>query len=110
MIYRINVSGKEKTFHADLLKRYITRDAVSDEALMDEGYVSAVNLAVAEDDDEGSSYDGCGCEALPGFCGWSSKETVKNLKLGDKMSRQERRQSEKLAGSFFSLFSVTCLI
>ncbi|GFN94750.1 Zinc finger protein [Plakobranchus ocellatus] len=38
--YRINVNGEEKTFQANLLKRYITRDAASDETPTSDGSVS----------------------------------------------------------------------
>ncbi|GFN99621.1 Zinc finger protein [Plakobranchus ocellatus] len=63
--YRINVNGKEKTFHSNLLKRYITRDTSRDGTPTADGSVSAASRVVAEDDDEESSCDDCGCEVLP---------------------------------------------
>ncbi|GFO50420.1 hypothetical protein PoB_007692500 [Plakobranchus ocellatus] len=44
--YGINMNRKEKSFNASLLKRSTMRDAVSDEAQMCDGSVSAASLAV----------------------------------------------------------------
>ncbi|GFO06238.1 transcriptional enhancer factor tef-1 [Plakobranchus ocellatus] len=41
---RINVNGKEKTYHANLLKRFITRYTASDETPMVDGSVPAASL------------------------------------------------------------------
>ncbi|GFN90448.1 Zinc finger protein [Plakobranchus ocellatus] len=101
--YRINVNEKEKTFHANLLKSYITRDTASDETSTGDNSVQAVSLAVVED--EGSGWDECGCVALPEFGGWSSKETVKDLNFGDYLSAEQRRELEELAGCFLFIFS-----
>ncbi|GFO36825.1 Zinc finger protein [Plakobranchus ocellatus] len=63
--YHRNMSGKEKTVHANLLKSYITRDTARDETPTGNCCVPAASLAVVEDDNEGRSYNDCGCEVLP---------------------------------------------
>ncbi|GFO02943.1 hypothetical protein PoB_002944800 [Plakobranchus ocellatus] len=65
--------------HANLQKRYISRDIASDEISTVDGSVSVANLAVVEEDDEGGGCDGCGCEVLPKLGGWGSKKTVKEM-------------------------------
>ncbi|GFO27550.1 Zinc finger protein [Plakobranchus ocellatus] len=57
--YRINVNGKEKTLHANLLMSYIKRESTSDETPTGDGSVPAASLAVVQDDHEGSNYDDC---------------------------------------------------
>ncbi|GFN87651.1 hypothetical protein PoB_001415700 [Plakobranchus ocellatus] len=54
--YRMNMNRREKSFHVDLLKRYITRDALSDEARMGDSAVPAASLAFVEDDCVVKSY------------------------------------------------------
>ncbi|GFO38840.1 hypothetical protein PoB_006534500 [Plakobranchus ocellatus] len=57
--YIINVKGKEETYNASLLKRFITMDAVGDVKLTGDGSVSAASLAVVRNDDEVSGCDDC---------------------------------------------------
>ncbi|GFO23927.1 Zinc finger protein [Plakobranchus ocellatus] len=85
--YRINVNGEGKAIHGNLLKRYITRDTVNDET--GGGLVSTTNLAVVEDDDEGSSCDDCDCEVLLEIDGWGSKDMVDDLSFGDGLSTRQ---------------------
>ncbi|GFN76479.1 retrovirus-related pol polyprotein from transposon 297 [Plakobranchus ocellatus] len=53
--YRININGKKKTLHTNLLKRYITRETASDETSTGDGPVPAASLAVVEDGEESSA-------------------------------------------------------
>ncbi|GFO29181.1 Zinc finger protein [Plakobranchus ocellatus] len=70
--YHINVNGKEKTSHDNLVKRYIIRGAVSHEATIGDNFVSAASAAVVEDDDESSGCDDYGYEVIPEHGGWGS--------------------------------------
>ncbi|GFO22835.1 hypothetical protein PoB_004934000 [Plakobranchus ocellatus] len=82
--YRNDINGKERTFHANLLKKYIVKNVVSDgEATMDDSPVSA-SLAVAEV--QSSGCDECGCQIFsePGSLG--SKETVGDPRLDDELT------------------------
>ncbi|GFN85144.1 hypothetical protein PoB_001165000 [Plakobranchus ocellatus] len=90
-----------KTIHGNLLKRYIMRDAVNDET--GGGPVSTTSLAVLEDDDEGSSSAVIGCEVYPEIGGWSSMDTVDDLRFGDGLSTKQRRELEELKGSLLAL-------
>ncbi|GFO42718.1 Zinc finger protein [Plakobranchus ocellatus] len=98
--YRINENGKDKTIHGNLLKRYIRWDIVNDET--HDGPVSTMSLAVVEDDDEGSSCDGCSCQVLPEIGGWDRKGTADDLRFGEELSTMQRRKLEELACSRLS--------
>ncbi|GFN92537.1 Zinc finger protein [Plakobranchus ocellatus] len=86
--YRINMEGKEKTFHANLLKGYITRDQDPSQATTDErpptssSAIPAASVTVNEDI-EGEHFNKSDCETLPDSGGWGSEETVNDLKYGD---------------------------
>ncbi|GFS05268.1 Gypsy retrotransposon integrase-like protein 1 [Elysia marginata] len=75
--YRINMGGKVKTFHANLLKGYIARDQDIHPAAVDEGpptsssAISAASLTVIEDI-EGEHFNDSDCETLPELGGWGS--------------------------------------
>ncbi|GFN99407.1 hypothetical protein PoB_002591300 [Plakobranchus ocellatus] len=71
------------------LKKYITRGAVSNEAPVDDGRMPAMSLAVVE---ESSGY-----EVLPELADLDSKEQVENLKLGDELLTEQRRELKELA-------------
>ncbi|GFO12893.1 gypsy retrotransposon integrase-like protein 1 [Plakobranchus ocellatus] len=83
--YRINMRGKEKTFHANLLKGYIARDQDASRATTDErpptssSAIPAASVTVIEDL-EGEDFNVSDCEALPELGGWGSEETVNDLK------------------------------
>ncbi|GFO14865.1 Zinc finger protein [Plakobranchus ocellatus] len=77
--YRIYMGGKEKTFHANLLKGYIARDQDASQATTDEGSqtsssaIPAASVTVIEDI-EGEHFNDSDCEALPELGGWGSNE------------------------------------
>ncbi|GFO04003.1 Zinc finger protein [Plakobranchus ocellatus] len=95
--YRINMGGKEKTFHDNLLKGYIARDQDASQATTDEGpstsssAIPAASVTVIEDL-EGEHFNDSDCEALPELGGWDSEETVNDHKYGDEMPLDQRRQ------------------
>ncbi|GFO04409.1 Zinc finger protein [Plakobranchus ocellatus] len=103
--YRVNMGGKEKTFHANLLKGYIARDQDASQATTDEGpptsssAIPAASVTVIKDF-EGEHFNDSDCEALRELGGWGSEETVNDLKHGD-----ERRQLEEAALTYSSIFS-----
>ncbi|GFS15749.1 zinc finger protein [Elysia marginata] len=108
--YRINMGGKVKTFHANLLKGYIARDQDTHQAAVDEGpptsssAISAASLTVMEDI-EGEHFNDSDCETLPELGGWGSNETVNDLQYGDQLTPDQRRQLEEIASSYSSIFS-----
>ncbi|GFO25059.1 hypothetical protein PoB_005156400 [Plakobranchus ocellatus] len=98
-------SAEDRTFQAYLLKRYITRDAAIDETQTGKVFLSTASLAIVEgDDDMASSCDDCGCEVLPMLGGWGSKETAKDLKFGDMLSAEHRRELEDSTSLSSSIF------
>ncbi|GFO08088.1 hypothetical protein PoB_003459300 [Plakobranchus ocellatus] len=102
--YRINMGGKEKTFHANLLKGYIARDQNASQANMDgrsptsNSAIPAASVTVIEDL-EGEHFNDSDCEALPELGGWGSEETVNDLKYGDELTLDQHRQLEEVAPS-----------
>ncbi|GFO12304.1 hypothetical protein PoB_003880900 [Plakobranchus ocellatus] len=78
------MGGKEKTFHANLLKGYIARDQNAGQATTDErpptssSAIPAASVTVIEDF-EGEHFNDSDCEALPELGGWGSKESVSDL-------------------------------
>ncbi|GFO05852.1 retrovirus-related pol polyprotein from transposon 297 [Plakobranchus ocellatus] len=108
--YRINMGGKEKTFHANLLKGYIARDQDASQATTYEGpptsssAIPAASVTVVEDL-KGEHFNDSDCEALPELGGWGNGETVNDLKYGDELTLDQRRQLEELALTYSSIFS-----
>ncbi|GFO45342.1 reverse transcriptase [Plakobranchus ocellatus] len=98
--YRINMGGKEKTFNANLLKGYIARDQDASQATTEERpptsslAIPAASVTVIEDL-EGEHFNDSECEVLPELGGWDSKETVNDLKFGDELTLDQRRQLEE---------------
>ncbi|GFO24847.1 Zinc finger protein [Plakobranchus ocellatus] len=86
--YRINMGGKEKTFHVNLLKGYIARDQDTIQATTDEGpptsssAIPAASVTVIEDL-EGEHFNDSDYEALPELGGWDREETVNDIIYGD---------------------------
>ncbi|GFN96040.1 Zinc finger protein [Plakobranchus ocellatus] len=108
--YRINMGGKEKTFHANLLKGYIARDQDTSQATTEERpptsslAIPAASVTVIEDLG-GEHFNDNDCEALPELGGWGSEETVNDLKYGDELTLDQRRQLEEVAVTYSSIFS-----
>ncbi|GFO06086.1 Zinc finger protein [Plakobranchus ocellatus] len=108
--YRINMGGKEKTFHTNLLNGYIACDQNASQANMDErpptssSAIPAASVTVIEDL-EGEHFNDSDCEALPELGGWGSEETVNDLKYGEEMTLDQRKQLEEVAVTYSSSFS-----
>ncbi|GFO24248.1 Zinc finger protein [Plakobranchus ocellatus] len=108
--YRINMGGKEKTFHANLLKGYIARDQDTSQATTEERpptsslATPAASVTVIEDLG-GEHFNDSYCEALPELGGWGSKKTVNDLKYGDELTLDQRRQLKEVAVTYSSIFS-----
>ncbi|GFN90481.1 Zinc finger protein [Plakobranchus ocellatus] len=100
--YRINMGEKEKTFHANLLKGYFARDQDASQATTDEGpptsnsAIPAASVTVIKDlKDE--HFNDSDCESLSELGGWGSEETVNDLKYGDELTLDQRRQLKEVA-------------
>ncbi|GFO27345.1 Zinc finger protein [Plakobranchus ocellatus] len=104
------MGGKEKTFHANLLKGYIARDRDAGQATTDErpptstSVIPAASVTVIEDL-EGEHFNDSDCEALPELGGWGSEESVNDLKYGDGLTLDQRKKLEEVAVTYSSIFS-----
>ncbi|GFN90363.1 Zinc finger protein [Plakobranchus ocellatus] len=104
------MGGKEKTFHANLFKGYITRDQDASQATTDQrpptssSAIPAAYVTVIEDL-EGEHFNDSDCKALPELGGWGSEETVNDLKYGDELTLDQRRQLEEVALTYSSIFN-----
>ncbi|GFO06581.1 Pol polyprotein [Plakobranchus ocellatus] len=65
---------------------------------------SAASVTIIEDL-EGEHFNDSDCEALPEFGGWGREETVNDLKYGDELTLDQRRQLEEVALIYSSIFS-----
>ncbi|GFO03942.1 retrovirus-related pol polyprotein from transposon 297 [Plakobranchus ocellatus] len=107
--YRINMGGKEKTFLANSLKGYIARDRDAGQATTDErpptssSAIPAASVTVIEDL-EGEHFNDSDCEALPELSGWGSEESVNDLKYGDGLTLDQRKQLEEVVVTYSSIF------
>ncbi|GFO46867.1 Zinc finger protein [Plakobranchus ocellatus] len=57
------------------------------------------------EDLEGEDFNDSDCEALPELGGWGGEETVNDLKFGDELTLDQRRQFEEVALMYSSIFS-----
>ncbi|GFO42838.1 Zinc finger protein [Plakobranchus ocellatus] len=107
--YRINIGGKHKIFHANLLKGYIARDQDASQATTDEGpsmsssAIPAGSVTVVEDL-EGQHFNDNDCEALPELGEWGSRD-LNDLKYGGELTLDQRRRLEEVALTYSSIFS-----
>ncbi|GFO27412.1 Zinc finger protein [Plakobranchus ocellatus] len=87
---------------------YIARDQDASQAITEERpptnslAIPAASVTVIEDLEGEPDSD---CEALPELGGWGSKETVNDLKFGDELTLDQRRQLEEVALMYSSIFS-----
>ncbi|GFO42449.1 Zinc finger protein [Plakobranchus ocellatus] len=108
--YRINMGGKKKSFHANLLKGYIARDQDASQATTEERpstsscTIPAASVTVIEDL-EGEHFNDSDCEALSELGEWGSEEIVNDLKYSDELTPDQRRQLEEVALIYSSILS-----
>ncbi|GFO43005.1 hypothetical protein PoB_006951000 [Plakobranchus ocellatus] len=84
----------------------ITRNTASDETPTGDGPVAAESLAVVL---AAMMTATAVCEVVTRLGGCDSMESVKDLKFGDELSTEQRRELEEFAGCF-SLFSTTAQV
>ena len=89
--HRVDINGKTKTYHANLLKRYIQRK---------NGQEVAVSMpAIATGD--GDEATGGGRVELRGF---KQRENYKDVSLGSQLTQQQRTELRKLTEEFGDVF------
>ena len=111
--YVVNMKGKKKTLHANLLKQYISRD-------MDQGKLAGNDISLAEikenpkkcmavsvgvledyecDEENGSA------EVLPEIGAWLQKESHQDVAYGEHLSSQQRQQIVALVTDHKTIFT-----
>ncbi|GFO12515.1 gypsy retrotransposon integrase-like protein 1 [Plakobranchus ocellatus] len=111
--------GRQKHYYDRTAKRrkfsvgetgYIARDQDASQATKDKrpptssSAIPVASVTVIEDL-ESEHFNDSDCEALPELGGWGSEETVKDLKYGDELNLDQRRQLEEVALTYSSIFS-----
>jgi len=95
MDYKVNLDGKDKVFHANLLRRYYERDEV---------YTRAAAVAVIDEDD--SIEDGVIEEKnLLQLATSKSKESYKDVKIGDSLNKEQKKEITDLVYEYRDIFT-----
>lgn len=94
--YRINMDGKTKTFHANMLKLYIDRDKENDAGVLGIAGVAVVDLADDEDDGEDELCDSPGQERTEG---------AREVTVSDELSEEEKTEIRTLLDDFEDVLS-----
>lgn len=94
--YRINMDGKTKTFHANMLKLYIDRDNENDAGVLGIAGVAVVDPADDEDDGEDELCDSPGQGRMEG---------AGEVKVSDELSEEEKSEIRTLLDDFKDVLS-----
>ena len=106
--YRVKVEGKEKVYHANLLKKYFERDEATTEGTvavvkLDDNFkedmyreIEECKVKDAEDDDNVDFLE---------IGGYDAKESVADVTTGSNLTDEQRSEFMDLANQFSSLFT-----
>ncbi|XP_063970109.1 uncharacterized protein LOC135157653 [Lytechinus pictus] len=97
--YRLDINGKLKTFHANLLKRYISREEDREESLTgdEDPAVSAQAVVVTEDDDsEASPMSGKLKSISIHLPPLEATETTEDVSVCKNLSKEQKREVKSL--------------
>ena len=98
--YRVRVGNKIKTYHANLLKIYIARDY--DDSINGDTNVAAIAVIQPEmANDEGAVDD----EHLLELGSSTQKETYKDVKISDSLTREQRQEALTLLEEYSDIFT-----
>ena len=111
--YKLDMEGKVKPFHANLLKKYISRDSICGAGLeeVDEtdsktkGLIDIVCIGVVEDEpdvceDMEDACHNCKDEGIVTLPDIKGKETVADVKISKDLSKQQENQVKELLEEF----------
>ena len=103
--YRIMLNGKVKTYHVNMLKRYVERRAeVDNGSASASSALEVVAVAVIEKSDA-TAEEVVEDDKLLEFMTYGGKETSEDVHTGDGLSEVEEEQVRKVITSFPSVFS-----
>ena len=103
--YRVEVKGKVKTYHANLLKKYIERridqSVSSTIEIAENSVLQVVSSAIIEPDSEKGTVD----DSLIQFSCMEQTETYKDVVINTDLDEQQKRDLSKLLVEFKDIFS-----
>ena len=102
--YKVKVKGKEKVYHADLLKKYFEREETTAEGAVAGGVDAtciedAVDCGLKADEAEGGNVD------FLELGGYVAKESIEDVKTGPNLTDEQRNEFTDLAKQFTNLFT-----
>ncbi|XP_033728194.1 uncharacterized protein LOC117317492 [Pecten maximus] len=100
MDYRVNVDGKVKTLHANLLRRYVERVNTQSSAVVTEPGVLSVVCASIVTDDTGSDNEDVSERQLETTPSPIRKESVDDVKVSDQLDQTQRRQIRDILSNY----------
>ena len=92
--YRIRLKGRDKLFHANLLKRYVTRTPEPEPDQVDSGVAVVVMEDAQEEQVSGERFS-----SVP-VCPLEQKESFKDVTLEPQLSSTENKEMCELIGEF----------
>ena len=102
--YKVKVKGKERVYHANLLKKYFDREETTVEGAVAVGAGAtsiddAVDCAAKVDEAEEEEVD------LLELGGYVAKESIEDVKTGPNLTDEQRTEFKDLANQFTNLFT-----
>ena len=102
--YKVKVRGKEKIYHANLLKKYFEREETTAEGAVAGGVGAscvddAVDCAAKADEAEGENVD------FLELGGYVAKESIEDVETGPNLTDEQRNEFMDLAKQFTDLFT-----
>ncbi|KAF6022822.1 hypothetical protein EB796_018856 [Bugula neritina] len=101
--YIVNIRGKRRTYHANMLKKYFERETPTDPMAVKA--VMTLNAASARIIDHNEETEVCQDDLLDLYSGRQHTETSKDVILGEELGNQQKRQLKELLEKFEGIFS-----
>ena len=102
--YKVKVKGKDKVYHANLLKKYFERDEPTEESAV----TTKASAAVTREEDAKYEPDIEAQEGVGDFLeigGYVAKESVADASIGPNLTDEQRAEFMELAHQFSSQFT-----
>lgn len=105
--YKVNVAGKVKTFHINLLKKFHQRQNEETEDTGARGGVLEIACAaiLEPSDGEGDLSDTIDEEDMVVLGTCNAAETRKDVKYGNQLTKEQRAQAESIIEEFGAVFT-----
>ncbi|RUS72103.1 hypothetical protein EGW08_020129 [Elysia chlorotica] len=116
--YKVKINGKEKTLHANLLKRYLSRNDETCSTVLDVSSHIRDDLNVpscvavvedydydADNDQNNPADDEQGSEDLPKIGTWGQKEDAADVKFGEALTYDQNQEIQMLVEKLSDIFS-----